>query len=261
MFRAYEFIFGGIPSSMYDLYICDFGSNAHSDNSFGTKASIVETRIPGRVQPLHYGVDYSSPLQFPLVFGSDRALDRWEMQAVSHWLTGYQQYQWLSIEQPDLAHVQYRCFITDLKPISVGWIPYAFSATVQCDCPYAYGYPFEKELTVDGDQGLVIYNDGTARDPFKPEMVIIPDTNCTEFAIENVTDGGRVFSLSGLPAGGLEIAIDNSICVIEERNSGYDLYNCFNGNFFRLLPGDNVVNITGAGTLKLSGRFLYNTGA
>lgn len=261
MFTAYEFIFADIPSSMYGLYLCDFGNNAHTDNSFGNTASIIETRIPGRVRPLHFGVDYhKSPMAFKLIFGADEPLDRWQMQEVQDWLTGYQQYQWLSIEQPDLEHVQFRCLIKDLSPISVGWVPYAFQATVQCDCPYAYGYPFEKELVVDNDKELVVFNDGTAKVPFMPQMTIIPEAGCTEFSIENVTDG-HTFTLSELPADGLRIFVDNENGVIVEQNYGYDLYQNFNDEFFRLQPGDNTLNITGSGTITLSGRFLYNVGA
>lgn len=101
MFKSYEFTYAGMPASMFGMYIADMSSNKHSANSFGNKANLVETRLANRVAPIHYGVRYNdSPLSFTLIFGADHKLDRYEMQAVSKWLTGYQEYQWLSIDQP-----------------------------------------------------------------------------------------------------------------------------------------------------------------
>lgn len=261
MFDTYEFIFAGIPSSMYGLYVCDFGSTKHTDVAFGNKAEIIETRIPGRIRPIHSGVNYnSSPLSFKLIFGSDRPLDRWELQEISMWLTGHQQYQWLSIEQPDLKHVQYHCLVKELSPISIGWTPYAFEAEIQCDCPYAYGYPFEKTYSVNGTTSLRFFNGSTIQEPWKPNMVLKPN-NCTSFTIKNLTDSGREFSLSRFPASDADIFIDNENCVLEERSTGIDLYDGFNDTWMRFVPGDNMLEITGSGALTISGRFFYNVGA
>ena len=144
MFNSYEFTFAGESSLMYGLMIYEIGGQGQDDVSFGNTASIIESRTINRVRPIHQGVNYhEDPLEFEVVFGSQEPLDRYELEAISLWLTGYQDYQWLSIDQPDMNRVQYRCFITDLQPISHGWLPVAFKATVRCDCPYAYGYPFE----------------------------------------------------------------------------------------------------------------------
>lgn len=139
MFKSYEFTYAGMPASMFGMYIADMSSNKHSANSFGNKANLVETRLANRVAPIHYGVRYNdSPLSFTLIFGADHKLDRYEMQAVSKWLTGYQEYQWLSIDQPDMEHIQFRCLVQELTPIHLSWVPMAFEAKIICDCPYGY---------------------------------------------------------------------------------------------------------------------------
>lgn len=267
MFNAYEFIFAGMPSSMYGLVVCDFDGNTHSNNPFGNKAEIIETRIPGRVRPLHYGVDYhKSPLSFTLIFGCDRELDRWEMEEISHWLTGHQQYQWLSIEQPDLDHVEFRCLIEELKPLSVGWIPYAFEATVKCDCPYAYGFPFEYTYDFsDGDE-IVILNTGSAREYCYPVIDFVPASSCTQLEIVNYSDINHwgdptSFFIGGIPTGSPVVHIDCMNCIIEDRTFGTDLYDGFNDNFFRLIPGENILALHGSGALTISGRYYYNVGA
>lgn len=122
MFKSYEFTYAGMPASMFSMYVADMSSNKHSANSFANQANIVEKRLANRITPIHYGVRYNdNPLSFTLIFGADHKLDRYEMQAVAKWLTGYQDYQWLSIDQPDMDHIQFRCLVQELTPIHLSW--------------------------------------------------------------------------------------------------------------------------------------------
>lgn len=259
MFNAYEFTFAGESSLMRGLMLYDIGGNRQESVSFGNGASITEMRMGGRIQPIHFGVDYhAKPLEFKLVFGSDRPMDRFEMESVAMWLTGYQDYQWLSIEQGDLGHVQFRCLITSLTPIHHGWLPVAFEAKVRCDCPYAYSYPFEKQYQIKGETQVLFGNNSTVREFIKPALAIYPAPGVEEVKIVNKSDGGRTFLLSKLPADALHISVDNNCGVLQELNHGYNLYDNFNLNFFRLVPGDNELELTGDGVVTVSGRFLYN---
>ena len=199
-------------------------------------------------------------MEFTLVFGSMESVDRFEFEKISTWLTGHQDYQWLQICQPDLDHVQYRCLVTEMTPISVGWLPYAFKATVTCDCPYAYGHYFENTYDISGSQKFVFSNRGSVREYFKPDLLIHLGSGATDVKIINHTDADREFSLAGLPAGDIDVIVDNKCGIIRDSNGEYNLYRFFNLNFFRLLPGDNDLEVVGDCTLKISGRFLHNIG-
>lgn len=259
MFNAYEFMFAGESSYQYGLMLYDFGGTGQSNVGFGNTASISETRLNNKIQPIHFGVNYhSAPLEFKLVFGSDHALDRYELENISFWLTGHQEYQWLSIGQPDLERVQFKCLITSLTPLMHGWLPVAFEATVRCDCPYAYGYPFEKTYQIKGVSSLLFRNESSTREYLKPVIAFRPSSGSTELKIVNKSDNDYTFSLSDLPASNLDIQIDNANGIIQELNYGYNLYDGFNLHFFRLVHGDNILEATGDGTLTISGRFLYN---
>lgn len=171
MFNSYEFTFAGESCFQYGLMIYDFDGKGQDNVSFGNKASIIEKRINNRVQPIHFGVNYhKEPLQFKLVFGAEMPLDRYELESISMWLTGHQDYQWLSIDQPDLEHVQFRCLITSLTPLAHGWLPVAFEATVVCDCPYAYGYPFSETYTINGETDILFRNEGSAPEYLTPTL-------------------------------------------------------------------------------------------
>lgn len=257
LFNSCEFSFAGESSLMYGLMIYDIGSHTQSDVPFGNIAKIVETRTNNRIRPIHYGVNYhSSPLQFKLVFGSLEPLDRYEMENIAFWLTGYQDYQWLSIDQPDLERVQFRCLITQLQPITDGWIPYAFEATVVCDCPYAYGFPFEYRYDINGTADILFRNDGSVHEYIKPVLTYVPTSGGT-LSIVNHNDNKREFRLAGLPAS-ITVVIDNDNGIIQDVTSNVNLYDGFNLNFFRFVHGDNNLTVTGKGALTISGRLLYN---
>lgn len=261
MYKSYEFTFAEIPASLYGMFVADIGGKKHSDNDFGNKANIVETRIANRITPLHYGVKYhDSPLSFTLIFGSESYMDRYQLQEVSNWLTGYQDYQWLSIDQPDMEHIQFRCLIQKLTPISVGWFPVAFEAQVVCDCSYGYGYPCEETYDITEKKKVRFYNDSTIRETIKPDIRIDLSSGCTEFAIKNRTTGS-VFELSGLPAGGITILVDNENGILTDENGEYDLYDHFNFGFFELASGDNELLFKGSGNVTINWRCLYNVGA
>lgn len=259
MFNTYEFTFAGESSVMYGLMVYDIGGRGQDEVSFGNTASIVETRTNNRIRPIHFGVNYhEKPLQFKLVFGSDRALDRYELEDVSMWLTGYQDYQWLSIDQPDMENMQFRCLITQLTPIAHGWLPVAFEATVVCDCPYAYGYPFEKQYQTGSSTNILFRNESSVREYIKPVITFQPLSGTKSLRIVNHDDNDRVFLLEGIPASSANIVIDNDNGIIQETRNGYNLYDGFNLNFFRLVHGDNNIMVSGGGVLTISGRFYHN---
>ncbi len=259
MFDSYEFDFDGVSSSEYGLMICDIGGRGQSDVSFANTASIIETRTARRIQPIHFGVKYhETPLQFKLVFGSDEPFDRFDFENISLWLTGHQDYKWLSIHQPDLEHVEFRCIVKRLTPISVAWLPYAFEAEIVCDCPYAYGFPFENEYTISGETEILFRNESSVREYFKPNISFLPGANVTSLSIINESDGGREFFIEYLPTA--RFFADNNNGIIRDANDEYNLYDGFNMNFLRFVQGDNVLRVVGDGILTISGRFLHNVG-
>lgn len=261
MFDAYEFTFAGESSEVYGVHLYDFGGQGQKAVSFGNNATISETRTANRVQPIHYGVNHhASPLEFTLVFGSmDKELDRYEMEDIALWLTGRNDYEWLTIGQEDLEDVRFRCIITQLTPIHHGWLPYAFEATVRCDCPYAYGFPFEKQYTINGTTNILFQNEGSCREYFKPLLTFSPQANTRTLRIVNNSDGGRTSEINNLPSG-VSFTVDCNSGIISSAN-GQNLYRGFNMVLPRFIHGDNSLTVTGNGTLTISGSFLYNVAA
>ena len=258
MFNAYEFTFDGQSSVMYGLMLYDFDGKGQEDVPFGTRASIVETRLNNRITPLHFGVNYhEEPLEFKLVFGSDRPMDRYELENVAMWLLGHQDYKWLTIDQTDMERFRFRCLITELTPLSHGWLPVAFEATIRCDCSYAYGYPFVYRYEVSDTTDIVFTNESSVAGYFKPIITFNPSSGNT-LKIKNRSDGDREFVLSGLTTS-TEVYVDSENGIIQDRSADKrNLYGGFNLKFPRMVRGENRLTVTGTGTLTISGQFLHN---
>ncbi len=107
------------------------------------------------------------------------------------------------------------------------------------DCPYAYSQPWEQTFAISGTVPILFRNESSVREYVKPTLVFEVNPGTTEVGIVNHSDNAREFKLSGLPAGGLTITVDNNHGIIQDDTGSYNLYEYFNMNFFRLVRGDN----------------------
>lgn len=249
-FWGTEFIFNGISCREYGMMVYSFDNNRQDDTNFQA-GEIVEDRIPGRYDSLTYGLVQNQPLEYTLVFGVSvgspqirEGIDRYDVEAISSWLTGHNTRKKLMIIQEDMEPFWYKCFISELKLISYGNIPRAFSCKVSCDSPFAYTLPIKKTFSVQDSKIVKMFNRSSYNGYYKPKMevTIFGGNNLT---IENLSDNGRVFQFSNLlDSGSLVITIDNQNQIIT-NNMGLNLYPNFNMKFMRLVRGDNKLKITG----------------
>ena len=264
-FWGTEFIFDGIPCSEYGLMVYHFGSEGQEDVSF-QNGEIVEDRIPGRYDALTYGLVQNQSLEYTLVFGANMesidanaGIDRYEVETIAAWLTGHSTRKWLTILQDDMESFRYKCLISELRLITYGDIPWAFSCKVSCDSPFAYTLPEEYSYTVDGTGQFVLFNRSSAGGFYRPKIEIdIHGGNSV--SIQNLSDGNRTFQFTSLPGGSdLTIYVDNKNQVIT-NSMDLDLYPRFNMRFMRLVKGDNVLKISGNATVKFICEFPVNIG-
>ena len=264
-FWGTEFIFDGIPCSEYGLMVYHFGSNGQDDVSF-QNGEIVEDRIPGRYDALTYGLVQNQSLEYTLVCGANmesmdanESIDRYEVETIAAWLTGYKTRKWLTIIQDDMESFRYRCFISELKLITYGDMPWAFSCRVSCDSPFAYSLPEEYSYTVNGEDEVILFNRSSFNGFYRPKLEIAIHSG-SSVSIQNLSDGNRTFQFSSLPGGkSLVIYIDNKNQVIT-NNMDLNLYPYFNMKFMRLVRGDNILKIKGNATVKFICEFPVNIG-
>lgn len=147
------------------------------------------------------GIERKNPLTFNLEFGLcperlDRMeyLSRPEIEKIVSWLTGHDSWGWLSICQPDLKNIRYRCMITDLKEITNIWETYGFSCTVVCDSPYAYMTPVIYSYRCDGNLDVNIFSHSSMNRPYYP-VLEIENLKTADFSIVNETQGNIFIKL------------------------------------------------------------------
>lgn len=264
-FYGCEFTFDGLPCSEFGLMLYNMEMASQSDVTFKT-GEVHEDRIASRYDALMYGLSQNEPLEFTLVFGANTRsidagahLDRFEIEAIAAWLTGHSTRKWLTIVQEDMEAFRYKCLISDLKLITYGELPWAFSCTVSCDSPFGYTFPEEYEFEVSGSKEIILRNRSTYNGFYKP-IIEISMSGGDSVSITNASDSDRTFSFKGLPAGEpLFIYIDNKNQVIT-NNLDINLYPNFNMKFFRMKRGDNHLVINGNCKIKFICEFPVNIG-
>lgn len=264
-FWGTEFIFDGVPCSEFGLMVYHFGSNGQEDVSF-QNGEIVEDRIPGRYDALTYGLVQNQSLEYTLVFGANMEsidanenIDRYEVETIAAWLTGYNSRKWLTIIQDDMESFRYKCFISELRLITYGDMPWAFSCRVSCDSPFAYSLPEEYSYTVNGEEQFILFNRSSFNGFYRPKLEIATHGG-NSVSIQNLSDGNRTFQFTSLPgSNSLEIYVDNKNQVIT-NNMDLNLYPYFNMKFMRLVHGDNILKISGNATVKFICEFPVNIG-
>jgi len=264
-FYGCEFVFDGIPCSEHGLMVYHFGSTGQSDVSFQA-GDVSEDRVSKRYDALMYGLTQNKSLEYTLVFGAntdsmdvDESLDRFEVEAIAAWLTGHDTRKWLTIVQEDMESFRYRCIISDLRLITYGNVPWAFSCNVSCDSPFAYTFPEERAYKVPGELSVNLFNRSSYNGFYRPKMEIALQ-GAADFSITNHSDNDRVFAFEALPTGGaLTIYVDNKNQVIT-NNLDLNLYPYSNYGFFRMVRGDNLITIRGQGDVKFICEFPVSIG-
>ena len=263
-FYGSAFVFDSTPCELYDLMMYDIG-NQDEDIEITCVSTIEDETVGDKWKPYFYGTRPGDKLEFDIVFGvnerrldEDKYLDDWEVAEVTSWLCGHKGYKWLYIDQMDKLLVGYRCMISNLRITRYGSVPWALTAHVTCDSPYAYLEAKEITYTVDGSRTIEIYNESSLNDWYYPEIAFAL-TSGTALSITNAQDNDKGPSLTNIPGSVTQITIDNEHCVLS-NNQGVNLYTGFNFEFLRLARGYNNITITGAGTITIKCEYPINVG-
>lgn len=251
-FNATKFIYDGEPCETYGLMLYSFESGGGvKTGEFGANIQMIEDRVVRSMIPIVYGAKQEEPLKFTLTFGSLSPISREDFSEIAYWLCGKPEYRVLEIIQDDMAETLYKCYMTNIQHENIKGIPYAFTADVVCDCPYAYSYPETYNFTVSGSKETIIYNDSACAEYIWPYIILTPSNVTQTVSIVNENDNNREFKFTQLNNYDNEIIyIDNAKKIITSSN-GVNMYPYFNKNFFRLVRGLNTITITGDCVIRI----------
>lgn len=267
-FIAKRFSFNRIPCERFGLRIFDIDNENNDATPFASTGELQTDVIPFKGRTFLYGRSFEKPLEFKLVFGldplmlnMDEHLDRYEMDAIANWLTGHNTYKWLEVEQPDLQMVRYHCVISELEPIQLAWLPWAFSAKIVCDSPYGYRFPEKFHYICNGTSNIQLISRSTINQLYYPKMRIQLNGSDTVSIVNQSCDNTEL-KFANLPQRYfLTISVDNDLCKIESSDASYsNLYQYCNFNWFPLKRGMNKIEVTGSCILDFICEFPVNYG-
>lgn len=267
-FIAKNFSFDRIPCTEYGLRIFDIDDKNNEAAPFASTGEIQTDVVPFSGRTYLYGRAFNSPLEFKLVFGLDPCmiesheyLDRFEMDAIANWLTGHNTYKWLDIEQPDMEIIRYHCVISELEPIQIAWLPWAFTAKIVCDSPYGYIVPQKFKFNCNGTTNVNLVSRSTLNRLYYPKLDITLNGSNT-ISIVNQSCNNVEMSFVGLPKNYfITISIDNELGIIESSDSSYsNLYQYFNFKWLPLRKGMNKLVVKGNCILDFKCEFPVNWG-
>jgi len=243
-FWGNTFVFDGVPSELYNLYISSPDGGMISTAGSGD-VELLTQKVFRNPKPYLLGVQQSPVLSFDIQFTSPDELMVEDMRTILSWLFGQSQYKKLQIQQLDMDDIYFNCFITAPQIIKVGNLIKGISGTVICDSPFAWAFSktTTKNYTGSANETFVLFNTSDNNNYTYPAVVATIDDFGGTFSITNNTDDGRVFTFTGMSQGEI-VTIDNERCIITSSTGLRRLGN-FNKQWFRLLKGINSLTIMG----------------
>ena len=260
-FFGRSFMFDGVPSEVYGLYIMDIDANAINQSMASSSMEIKEQKVFRRPTPYFLGATPSPKLQFEFSAYSEEGIDADTFQIIARWLFSSRKYKKLQIDQEDIRNIYFNCIMNDPKIVRVGNIIQGFTCTVLCDSPYAWLYPRTVSYTYTdpnlNDSPITFYNasDDSGSYLYPDSLIITMNNFGGNCRIVNTSDNDRTFLLSNLLAGEV-ITMDCNLQTISSSTGLKRLEN-FNKNFLRLSPGVNYLKLTGnVGSLSMTTKFV-----
>lgn len=247
MFYGRSFIYDGVPSETYGLYIMDIDANAIESSMGSSSMDIMEQKIYRKATPYFYGSTPSPKLSFPFSAYSETELDAGTFEIIQRWLFSSRSYKPFQIDQFDIQDVYFNAILNNPEIKRAGNLIQGFSCTVECNSPFAYRFPqiTEYEYTASVVDSTETYYNGSddSGDYLYPKLIITMNNINGNVSITNLDDGNRLFEFTNL-LGNEILTIDCGLQTISS-STGLKRLSHFNKKFLRLIPSVNRLRIQG----------------
>lgn len=243
-YYAYNFIFDGIPSEKFDLFICKMDSKGTSSEDGGGSVKIYTDKTPNMDYNYLLGIEYEDVFEFTFTFGSTSNKDRFDVSLINNWLIGHSQYKKLQILQDDMTSIYFNCILNDFKVVSFGNIPYAFECKVICDRGWALENMRTYNYNITQTPQTILHNNISHKNNITlPILEFTTNSSNATVSIINQSNDNYETKFTGLSSG--ETITMN--CQTEIITSSMDLRRLgnFNNHWFELVPKQNKLIVTG----------------
>ena len=275
-----SFVYNDKSSDDFDLFLCTLSPT--TDVPMGLDREILKGEVTmNRPVANHYGSRYSDVLVFDVTVAKRTGMpfNRTDIREINAWLT--------SPKVPTLFHViecddfvdeyvdYYGCFTATTNVYTTGLTMLTFTFT--CNAPYGWSKKYEFEYTCEGITDFICFNSSDELQEYVyPEMLITANAD-EKITIQNNTDiEDFIFTF---PHNGVPLHIDTknhkiyqiigtSEVLVSLASLGWSaetLEGVADGTqaiyWFRLLPGENNIRVSGDCTINMSFRVPRKVGA
>lgn len=247
-FYAQNFIYDGVLGSEYGLRI-----TSQSDglvNVPGASVELITQNVYRNPKNYLLGVKDSPVLKISIEITVEKELTAGESSVIARWLFGQKNYKKLQIVQPDMENIYFNCIFTNPQVIKVGNIIRGYSATAECDSPFAWEFP--KKISYSFTDYSIyetvrVNNSSDLADYYYPVIGIRTNIFGGNFEIINRSENERLFGINNLEPNDT-IIIDNMMQRIYSLNTGKNYIESiadYDYTWFRYVPNANILLLKG----------------
>ena len=192
---------------------------------------------------------WEEPLSFDVEIVSDRVLSDAEVGEVYAWLFHEKAFRKLEPLSDEYDGVYLNCVFHAVEEIEGGvngkYGAVGFKATLLCDAPWGWEDGEAVYEAAEIGTQMAFENPSVYKGYLYPEVILQTGTQGGSVMLQNVTDQNRQTAFTGLNATLHTITLRPETLEVRSTLSTEPIYNSFNKNFFRLLPGLNRFAATG----------------
>ena len=192
---------------------------------------------------------WEEPLSFDVEIVSDRVLSDAEVGEVYAWLFHEKAFRKLEPLSDEYDGVYLNCVFHAVEEIEGGvngkYGAVGFKATLLCDAPWGWEDGEAVYEAAEIGTQMAFENPSVYKGYLYPEVILQTGTQGGSVMLQNVTDQNRQTAFTGLNATPHTITLRPETLEVRSTLSTEPIYNSFNKNFFRLLPGLNRFAATG----------------
>lgn len=275
-----DFLFNG-------RYLSEFGfvmAKPSTEDETGLNREILKgsTNLH-RAKAVHYGAVYNSTITLPLFIVKNpcdslgEKISPIELRRLQAWLTSSKFPKPLHLMTKTGHMIEYYGIFSEIFPYSYNGLN-GLNIKFTCDSPFAYDTKKMKVIGNNNSNGIVknIYCDTDELNDFIYPVIEFMPKNAGQILFKNQTDENNIMTLNlsqkfskviidcnlkRIMADGNHLSLDdvgwNIQHITDFNNVNTGVYKMY---WFRLLPGKNIVNITGNGTFIITYKNLLKLG-
>ena len=140
--------------------------------------------------------------------------------------------------------VYFNCILTSPEITTVGNFAYSFKCKVTCDSPWAWEPSQTFNYTISSSPTTINFDNTSDNNYYTyPIVVFTASSSGGSVTMTNTTDNNSTFTMSNITAD--ELITMNGEYYMLQSSKQLNHVDDLSGNFLRLLPGMNVITVSG----------------